>query len=79
MVSLTALPYWARVGSAVGLMGTGYFVASALTSVITGAGADNVFFDLLLAGAFALLTTAVLAKARPQHASSDRRPGPLDY
>ena len=79
MVDLKVLPYWARIGSAVGIIGAAYFFISAIISGIGGAGSSEVLFDLLLAGVFALLTAAIVAKAGPQRIHTDRRSGPLDY
>ena len=79
MFELRALPYWARIGSAAGIIGAAYFFTSAVISGIGGAGSSEVLFDLLLAGVFALLAAAIVAKARPQSIQADRRSGPLDY
>ena len=79
MVDLKVLPYWARIGSAAGIIGAAYFFTSAIISGIGGAGSSEVLFDLLLVGAFALLTTAIVAKAGPPSIHADRRSGPLDY
>jgi hypothetical protein len=79
VVDLRALPYWARIGSAVGVIGAAYFFTSAVISGIGGTGSSDVLFDLLLAGAFAVLTAAIVAKASSHGVVGDRRSGPLDY
>jgi hypothetical protein len=79
IVGLRALPYWARIGSAIAVVGAAYFFTSAVVSGLGGDGASDVLFDLLLAGAFALLTAAMVAKAVRHGVLDARRSGPLDY
>lgn len=79
MVHLRALPYWARIGSALGITIAAYFLVSAVITAVTGVGITDILFDVLLAAAFTLLAAAIMAKASPQSAMSHRRPGPLDY
>ncbi|WP_285247483.1 hypothetical protein [Pseudarthrobacter sp. efr-133-R2A-89] len=79
MVHLRALPYWARIGSALGIMIAAYFLVSAVITAVRGVGVTDVLFDVLLAAAFTLLAAAIMAKAGPQSATSVRRSGPLDY
>lgn len=79
VVDLKALPYWARIGSAAAVVGAVYFFTSAVLSGIDGAGSSDVLFDMLLAGAFALLAAAIATKAGLRNAVGDRRSGPLDF
>lgn len=79
MVHLRALPYWAKIGSAVTILGAAYFLVSAVIGSVTGMDATDVVFDFLLAGAFLLLACAVLAKVGLPAALGDRRSGPLGY
>lgn len=79
MVRLKALPYWARIGTAVTILGAAYFLVSAVSGAVTGVGATDVVFDFLLAGAFMLLAAAIGGKASAQSVASERGTGPLDY
>lgn len=79
MAHLEALPYWARIGSAVSVIGVAYFLASAVITAVAGPGTSDTIFDLLLAGAFMLLAFAIAAKASPRRALDEGRLGPLDY